>query len=137
MEVRQAEVAVDEHVLRIQATISNLTDVAADNVKLRVLADSNPGLLSYSPDMLPANFEAYAAWGRDYMLKHEDRIKGNPLGSDIRIPRIEARASIPLTIEAPSALVDYFELTCLFLVVDPDTNDNLLYKRSYPFIAAR
>jgi hypothetical protein len=87
--------------------------------------------------MLVANFESYAAWGRDYMRKYEDRIQGEPLGADILIPRIAARATIPLAIAAPLSRVDYLDLRALFVLVDPDTNDNLLYKRSYPFIAAR
>jgi hypothetical protein len=129
--------AVGEGLVRIQATISNLTDTDADNVRVRVLARSTPGLLSYTREMLVADFESYAAWGRDNMLKNEDRIKGEPLGADILIPRIAARATVSLTIAAPLSRVDYLELRALFVVVDPDTNDNLLYKRSYPFIAAR
>jgi len=137
VEVTRADVSGDEPVLHLQATVRNLADAAAEDVTVRILTTSTPAPLSYTQELLVANFASYSDWGRDYLQKNEDRIGGDPLGSDILIRRIEAGETVPLAIEVPLAMSGYLELRSLFLVVDPDQNDNLLYKRSYDFIAAR
>jgi hypothetical protein len=133
--IEHADVAVERRLLHVRATIANLDDVPAEDVRVRVLAASSPATLSYTQELLAANFDSYAEWGRDNMLKFEDRIKGAPLGADILVPRIEAGAAVPLAIDVSVPLVDLLDPYCLFVVVDPDTNDNLLYKRVYDFIA--
>jgi hypothetical protein len=63
-------------------------------------------------------------------------IRGEPLGPDVLIARIEADETVPLTIEIPVALVPDLDLRCFFLVVQPDQNTNVILRRKYDFIAA-
>ena len=68
-------------------------------------------------------------------MREENRIRGDPLGPDILVPRIEAGATLPLAIEVPVALAPDLDVRCLFLLVDPDDNDNVILKRKYDFIS--
>jgi hypothetical protein len=135
VEIEPPNVATDEGLLKIRATVHNQTSTAAEAVLVRVLAAPSPLMFTYTLDMLATDFDRIASWGIDWMNKNENQIKGTPLGPDILIPRIEAGDTIPVAIDVPVALVNTLDVYCLFLLVDADQSTNLLYKRKYDFIA--
>jgi hypothetical protein len=135
VEIQQSRVSVEQRVLHIQATLHNLTNAAADNVHVRVIAVASPILMQTDQGILASGPDGMVAFGADWVAKNESRIKGDPLGPDILVPRIEAGETIPLAIDVPMALVSNLDVRCLFLLVDPDDNTNLIYRRKYDFIA--
>ena len=132
--VLNSRVAVEERMLHIQVTLRNLADRAADNVRVRILTAPSPFLLSTDMSILNAGIDAMDAYGRDWMTREENQIKGTPLGPDIVIPRILVGEEFPLHIAVPVPLVERFDMRCLFVLVDPDQSTNVLLKRKYDFI---
>lgn len=134
IEVQEAAVAPTDRALKIRATIRNLSEQPASNLRVRIQAAESPPMFNYTLDMLLSRFDEMAAQARSWVTKSENRIKGTPLGPDILIPQIGPRETIPLSISIPVAWVRDLESYALFVVVDPDENTNLLYRRSFDFI---
>jgi hypothetical protein len=135
--IDRAEASAADMVLHIQATVRNLGKTAADNVRLRLLADSIPAGISYTRETLKTDFVRLSTWGLEEIVRSGTRIKGVPMGADVVVPRIEPGVDVPVAIDVPIHLIDRIELHPIFLVPDPDDSDGLLYRRSYDFIAAR
>ncbi|MBN2574609.1 MAG: VCBS repeat-containing protein [Deltaproteobacteria bacterium] len=135
VEIRQSRVVPDERVLRIEAALHNLSTVAADDVRVRVLAASSPVEISTTIPILAGGHDKMVEFGAAWVNDAENQVRGDPLGADIVVPHIEAGASIPLAIDVPVALVPDLDVRCIFLVVDPGRNTNLILKRKYDFIA--
>jgi hypothetical protein len=133
-QVLNSRVSVEERVLHIQVTLRNLADRAADNVRVRFVTAPSPFTWSTDLGILRGGVDAMEAFGRDWMTKEENQIKGTPLGPDIVIPRIEVGEEFPLHIAVPVPLVERFDMRCLFVLVDPDQSTNVLLKRRYDFI---
>jgi hypothetical protein len=134
VQVQESAVAPTERVLKIRATIRNLSERPASNLRVHIQAAESPVAFTYTSEMLANRFDELAAQARSWVMKTENRIKGTPLGSDILIPQIGPQEAIPLSISIPVALVRSLESYALFVVVDPDVNTNLLYRRSFDFI---
>ncbi len=135
--IDRTEASAAEMVLHVRATVRNLGKSAADNVRLRLLADSIPGSISYTRETLRTDFPRFLTWGLEEIVRGGTRIKGVAMGADVVVPRIEAGADVPIAIDVPIRLIDRIELHPIFLVADPDESDSLLYRRSYDFIAGK
>jgi hypothetical protein len=135
VEIQQSKVSVDEKVLRIRATVHNLATQPAAEVRIRVLAAESPVLLSTTHGILASGPDGMAAFAADWVNREENAVHGAPLGPDVVIARIEADETIPLAIDVPVALVPDLDVRCLFLVVQPDENTNVILRRKYDFIA--
>jgi hypothetical protein len=135
--IDRTEASTAETVLHVQATVRNLGKSAADNVRLRLLADSIPGSISYTQETLKTDFARLLSWGLEEIVRSGTRIKGVAMGADVVVPRIEPGAEIPVAIDVPIRLIDRIELHPVFLVADPDESDSLLYRKSYDFIAGK
>jgi hypothetical protein len=135
--IDKVEASAAETVLHIQATVRNLGERAADTVRLRLLADSIPGSISYTRETLKTDFARLSSWGLEEIVRSGTRIKGVAMGADVVVPRIEAGAEVAVAIDVPIRLIDKIELHPVFLVADPEESDSLLYRRSYDFIAGK
>jgi hypothetical protein len=136
VEVQQSTVAPEQRLLEIRATVRNLSDQPASDVRMRVQAAEVPVLFSYTIDMLATRFDEMAAYASRSILESERTIHGDSLAPDILVPRIGPRETVPLAIDIPVALVKSLQAYALFVLVDPDQNTNLLYRRKFAFIAA-
>jgi hypothetical protein len=134
VEVARSDVVPSEHRLKIAATVHNLGKSAAVDVRLRVLVAESPFWWQTDLGLLSLGVEKMTEAGRKMIVDAEKRIRGEALAPDILIPRIGLDETLPLSIEVPVALVPGFSMRALFLVVDPDDNTSLLYRRSYDFI---
>ena len=135
VEIQQSRVSVDERVLHIQATVHNLAGAAVENVRVRVIAASSPVMTQTTQGILAGGPDKMAEFGAAWVNREENQVRGDPLGPDILISRIEADETIPLAIDVPVALVPDLDVRCLFVLVDPDEGTNLIYRRKYDFIA--
>jgi hypothetical protein len=135
VEIQQSKVSVDERILRIRATLHNLAKQPADQVRVRVLAAESPVLLQTTLGILASGPDGMAAFGADWVNHQENTVHGDPLGPDVVIARIEADETLSLAIDVPVALVPDLDVRCLFLVVQPDENINVILRRKYDFIA--
>jgi hypothetical protein len=134
VEVSRTDVVPSEHLLKIEATVHNLGKSAAVNVHVRVLVAESPFMWETDLGILSLGVEKMTEAGRKLIMDAEKRIRGEALSPDILIPRIDPDETVPLSIDVPVALVPNLTLRAVFLVVDPDTSTNLLYRRSYDFI---
>jgi FG-GAP-like repeat len=134
VEVSRTDVVPGEHRLKIEATVHNLGKSAAANVHVRVLVAESPFILETDFGILSLGVEKMTEAGRKMIMDAEKRIRGEALSPDILIPRIDPDETVPLSIDVPVALVPNLTLRAVFLVVDPDTSTNLLYRRLYDFI---
>jgi hypothetical protein len=135
VEIQQSKVSVDEKLLRIRATVHNLATRPATEVRIRVLAAQSPVMMSTTHGILASGPDGMAAFGADWVSREENAVHGDPLGPDLVIPRIEADETVPLAIDVPVALVPDLDVRCVFLVVQPDENINVILRRKYDFIA--
>jgi hypothetical protein len=132
--VSRTDVVPSEHLLKIEATVHNLGKSAAVNVHVRVLVAESPFMWETDLGILSLGVEKMTETGRQMIMDAEKRIRGEALSPDILIPRIDSDETVPLSIDVPVALVPNLTLRAVFLVVDPDTSTNLLYRRFYDFI---
>jgi hypothetical protein len=137
VEVQQSAVAPEERMLKIRATIRNLSDQPAGNLRVRVQAEECPVPFQYSSDMLATMFDQMAAYASRWVLQNEGQVRGAPLGPDILVPQIGPKETIPLSVSIPVALVSDLRAYALFVLVDADQSTNLLYRRRFDFIAAQ
>jgi hypothetical protein len=134
VEIQESKVMLPEGLLKIRATVRNLSQQPAAGVHVRVQAAEAPFIFSYTLDMLANEYEKLADYARESIMKSEAQIKGSRLGPDILIPQIGPGETIPLSISIPVALTRYLETYALFVLVDPEQNTNLLYRRRFDFI---
>jgi hypothetical protein len=135
VEIQESRVSVEDKVLRIRATVHNLAKLPANNVHVRVLAAPTPFLLQTTLPILASGPDGMAEFGANWVKQEENAVRGDPLGPDIVIPRIEADETTPLALDVPVALVADLDVRCLFVSVEPDRNTNVILRRKYDFIA--
>jgi hypothetical protein len=136
VEVEDVQVEVDGDVMRVRAVVRNISHRTASDVRARLLATEYWPEFTYDLGMLDTQLDELAQWIREDMPRAYTSPEGMSLG-ELELGRIEPNQGKTFVAEMPACRTSDLAAWALFIVIDPEQSQNLLYRTSYDFLGSR